>query len=100
MGDHLRRHGWSGRGPSMAAILGPGGPSTATYFAADGPGDLFWGDHLWHDRSSARGVASMAPRTTVASRKSPFPWEQNNRRLLEKFITLERKGIFTITMFC
>ena len=34
----------------MAAILGPGGPSTATYFAADGPGDLFWGDHLWHDR--------------------------------------------------
>ena len=34
----------------MAAILGPGGPSTATYFAADGPGGpLFWGDHLWHD---------------------------------------------------
>ena len=33
----------------MAAIFGPGGPSTATYFAADGPGDLFWGDHLWHD---------------------------------------------------
>ena len=24
----------------------------ATYLAADGPGDLFWGDHLWHDRSS------------------------------------------------
>ena len=22
----------------MAAILGPGGPSTATYFATDGPG--------------------------------------------------------------
>ena len=22
----------------MAAILGPGGPSTATYFSADGPG--------------------------------------------------------------
>ena len=37
MGDHLRRHRWSG-GPSMAAILGPGGPSTAIYFAADGPG--------------------------------------------------------------
>ena len=35
----------------MAAILGPGGPSTATYFAAHGPGDLFWGDHLWHDRT-------------------------------------------------
>ena len=27
----------------MAAILGPGGPSTAAYFAADGPGDIFWG---------------------------------------------------------
>ena len=27
----------------MAAILGPGGPSTATHFAADGSGDLFWG---------------------------------------------------------
>ena len=50
MGDHLRRHRWSG-GPSMAAILGPEGPSTATYFAKDGPGDLFWGDHLWHDRT-------------------------------------------------
>ena len=37
MGDHLRRHRWSG-GPSMAAVLGPGGPSTATYFAADDPG--------------------------------------------------------------
>ena len=33
----------------MAAILGPGGPSAATYFAADGPGDQFLGDHLWHD---------------------------------------------------
>ena len=37
MGDHLRHHKWSG-GPSMAAILGPRGPSIATYFAADGPG--------------------------------------------------------------
>ena len=35
MGDHLRRHRWSG-GPSMVAILGPGGP--------------ILGDHLWHDR--------------------------------------------------
>ena len=33
----------------MAAILGPGGPSTATYFAADGPGGTILGDHLWHD---------------------------------------------------
>ena len=57
MGNHLRRHGWSG-GPSMAAILGPGGSSTATYSVADGPGDLFWGDlfwgdYLWHDSSYA-----------------------------------------------
>ena len=63
MGNHLRRHRWSWGtiygshtwpgGPSMIAILGtgtiygshtwPGGPPTATYFAADGPGDLFWG---------------------------------------------------------
>ena len=35
----------------MAAILGPGGPSTATYFATGGPGvGLFWEDHLWHNR--------------------------------------------------
>ena len=34
----------------MAAILGPGGPSTATYSAADGPGGPIMGDHLWHDR--------------------------------------------------
>ena len=30
-------------GPFVAAILGLGGPSTATYFATDGLGDLFWG---------------------------------------------------------
>ena len=36
-GDHLRRHRWSG-GPSMAAVLGPGGPSIAILFATDGPG--------------------------------------------------------------
>ena len=30
-------------GPSMAAIPGPGRPSTATYFATDDPGGLFWG---------------------------------------------------------
>ena len=49
MGDHLQRHRWS-RGPSIAAILGLGGPSTATYFTADGPGAIL-GDHLWHDSS-------------------------------------------------
>ena len=43
-GDHLRRHRWSG-GPSMAAVLGLGGPSIATQFVTDGPGG-----HLWDDR--------------------------------------------------
>ena len=44
MGDHLWLWGTTygttdGPGePSMAAILGPGEPSTATYSAADGPG--------------------------------------------------------------
>ena len=28
----------SPRGPSMAAIVSPGGPTTATKFAIDGPG--------------------------------------------------------------
>ena len=42
MGDHLRRHRWSG-GPSMAAIIGLGGPSRATYFLADGPGGTYFG---------------------------------------------------------
>ena len=36
-GDHLRQSG-----PSMAAILGPGGPSMARKIAADGPGGLSW----------------------------------------------------------
>ena len=35
----------------MAAILGPEGPSTATEFAADGPGGpVVAGDQLRHDR--------------------------------------------------
>ena len=33
------------RRPSMAAVLGPGGPLVAINIATDGPGDLFWGDH-------------------------------------------------------
>ena len=34
----------------MAAIVGPGGPSTATQFAIDGPGGpVVAGDHLRHD---------------------------------------------------
>ena len=31
-------------GPFMAAIVGLGGPSTATQFAVDGPGDLLGRD--------------------------------------------------------
>ena len=27
----------------MAAIVSPGGPTMATKFAVDGPGDQFWG---------------------------------------------------------
>ena len=56
-----------------------------------------------HQRSSARGVASMAPQYHCCqSAKIPFPMRTkfNNRQLLEKPITLERKGIFTITTFC
>ena len=38
----------------MAAIVGPGGPSMATKFAIDGPGDhaVVVGDHLRRDRTS------------------------------------------------
>ena len=36
-GDHLRLSG-----PSMATIVGLGGPSTATQFAIDDPGDQLW----------------------------------------------------------
>ena len=35
----------------MAAIVSLGGPTMATKFAVDGPGDQFWGDHRWRDRS-------------------------------------------------
>ena len=44
-GDHLRCHGWSGR-PSVAAINGPGGPSTARKIAIDCPGGLILGGAL------------------------------------------------------
>ena len=36
-GDHLQQSG-----PPMAAIVDPGGPSTATQYAVDGPGDQLW----------------------------------------------------------
>ena len=52
MGDHLWHHRWSGK-TIYGSRTWSGGPSTATYFAADGPGDLFWGDHLWHDRANS-----------------------------------------------
>ena len=51
MGDHPWLEGTtygavdSPRGPSMAAIVGPVGPSTATKFAGDGPGGPILGDH-------------------------------------------------------
>ena len=48
----------------------------------------------------ACGVALMAPQYHCFQSKIPFPIVQNNRQLLEKAITLERKGIFTITTFC
>ena len=36
----------------MATIVGPGGPSTATQFAVNGPeGPVVAGDHLQHDSS-------------------------------------------------
>ena len=39
----------------MAAILGPGGPSTATQFAADGPGGpVVAGDQLRRDRPTCK----------------------------------------------
>ena len=45
-GDHLQQGG-----PSVAAILGPGGPSMATKIATNGPGGpVVAGDHLWRDR--------------------------------------------------
>ena len=39
----------------MAAIIGPGGPSTATKIAMDGPGGpLAAGDHLRRDKYRQR----------------------------------------------
>ena len=39
-------------GPSMAAMVGPVGPTMATKFAVDGPGGpVMAGDHLRRDRS-------------------------------------------------
>ena len=37
MGDNLQHHRWSG-GTIYGSHTWSGGPSTATYFAADGPG--------------------------------------------------------------
>ena len=39
----------------MAAIVGPGGPSTATQFSIDGPGGpVVAGDHLRRDRTKKK----------------------------------------------
>ena len=50
-----------------------------------------------HHRSSARSVASMAPQYHCCARlpvENPLSYEnKKNRRLLQKRITLERKGI-------
>jgi len=40
------------RGPSLAAILGPGGLSTAAKIAIHGPGTDFGGTIGWYDRPS------------------------------------------------
>ena len=56
VGDHL----WQS-GPSVAAILGPGGPSMATKFAKDGPGGpLVAGDHLRRDSPFADLIPTRA----------------------------------------
>ena len=45
--------------PSMAAIVGPGGPSTAKQFAVDGPGGpVVVGDHLWRDNQYILQIAN------------------------------------------
>ena len=50
--DHLRHSG-----PSMAAIVGPGGPSTATQFAVDSPGEpIVVGDHLRCDSATSCSI--------------------------------------------
>ena len=46
----------------MAAILGLGGPSMATKFAIDGPGEsLVAGDYLRHDKSGYDKVTVSYP---------------------------------------
>jgi len=47
--DHLWHCRWSG-GPSVAAILGPGGPSMIAKNAIHDLREKFWGDNRWHDR--------------------------------------------------
>jgi len=52
---------WQG-GPSMAAILGPGGPSMVAKIVVDGPGGpLTAGDQLQRDRSPyhAKNIAKV-----------------------------------------
>ena len=58
MGDHLRQSRLS-----MAAIVGPGGPSMATKFAIDGPGGpVVVGDHLRRDSTHHVVIRKQATR--------------------------------------
>ena len=48
----------------MAAIVGPGGPSTATQFAIDGPGGpVVAGDHLRRDRPTPKSWSQIDSKT-------------------------------------
>ena len=55
-----------------------------------------------HPGLPAHGFMLMTPHvaTTVANQKSLFLWKQNSRQFLEKAITLEQEGIFTIVTLC
>ena len=65
MGDHP----WLGEttygavdspgGLSMAAIVSLGGQTMATKFAVDGPGDQFWGNHRWRNRTHPQSLPAQ-----------------------------------------
>ena len=63
------------RGPSVAAILGPGGPPTATKTAVDGLGTPILGDHQWHDRS--QDIFEFHTSAHCISHNSPDPFIQS-----------------------
>ena len=49
MGDHLRCHRWSGGGHLWQPYLVQGDHPQQHILPQMVRGDLFWGDHLWHD---------------------------------------------------